>query len=185
MKEIQFPEILKKLSKEKGINQSDLARHLGLTRQSISLYYSGKITPELDTLLKIAEYFEVSLDYLVTGDKPENNQVRVELGLSEKALEFLSEAAHAQNGEELSNISEQINKFLSDRDFYLLLKSCEEAISDKTKEIQDLQKINEEGKYDSLIKNILEQTIRDSSLNIENYFRRFYSSSLRDGLIVK
>ncbi|MBR2207175.1 MAG: helix-turn-helix transcriptional regulator [Synergistaceae bacterium] len=101
--------MLKRLSKEKNVNQSDLARHLELTRQSISLYYSGKITPELDTLVKIAEYFDVSLDYLVTGDRPEHNQVRAELGLSEKAIENLK---NHQDDSAARNI------LLSDENFY-------------------------------------------------------------------
>ena len=109
MKEIRLSEMLKRLSKEKNVNQSDLARHLELTRQSISLYYSGKITPELDTLVKIAEYFDVSLDYLVTGDRPEHNQVRAELGLSEKAIENLK---NHQDDSAARNI------LLSDENFY-------------------------------------------------------------------
>lgn len=178
MKEIQFPEIIEKLSKEKGINKSDLARYLGLTRQSISLYCSGKITPELSTLIKIAEYFEVSLDYLITGDKPEHNQEREELGLSEKALELLSQNARAKKGEEFNNISRHINKFLSDKEFYLCLQDCEKVNSEKLKDCQNLEKINEGGKYDSLIKNILEQTIRDSGSHMGNYFRLFYQDLL-------
>lgn len=178
MKKNQLPEIIKKLSKEKRINQSDLARYLGLTRQTVSLYYSGKITPELDTLIKITEYFGVSLDYLVIGDRPEHNQVRAELGLSEKALEFLSETAHAQKTEELSNISERMNDILSDKDFYLYMKDNEEVNSEKIREIQDLEKINEEGKYDSLIKIVLEQAIQAASSHMENYFRLFYKALL-------
>ena len=178
MKEIRLPEIIKKLSDEKGTNQSDLARYLGVTRQTTSLYYSGKITPELSTLIKIAEYFEVSLDYLITGERPEHNQVRAELGISERAIDLLSEIAQYPKDNELSNISNQVNKILSDKEFYSFLKDNEEVNAEKIRECQDLEKINEGGKYNSLIKITLEQTIKSSTLHMANFFRLFYEELL-------
>ena len=178
MKEIRLPEIMKKLSDEKGTNQSDLARYLGVTRQTVSLYYSGKITPELSTLIKIAEYFDVSLDYLITGERPEHNQVRAELGISEKAIDLLSEIAHYSKDNELGNISNHVNKILSDKDFYSFLKDNEEVNAEKIRECQDLEKINEGGKYNSLIKITLEQTIKESSLHMEKFFHLFYKNLL-------
>ena len=56
---------LKKLRKEKGYTQSELADHLCITVQAISKWESGQSVPESDKLIVISNYFKVSLDYLL------------------------------------------------------------------------------------------------------------------------
>lgn len=53
------------LRKEKKLTQSDLAEVLGISRQAYSNYEAGKRQPDNETLLKLAEYFNVSVDYLL------------------------------------------------------------------------------------------------------------------------
>ncbi|HGF7991472.1 helix-turn-helix domain-containing protein [Enterococcus faecium] len=60
-----FSDKLKELRKNKGIKQSDLAKALYLRQSSISDYENNRSTPNPDTLKKIAEYFNVSADYLL------------------------------------------------------------------------------------------------------------------------
>lgn len=59
-----FSEILRELRKEKGLTQKALAEALSMTERVIRYYESKSHRPDLDVLIKIARYFDVSLDYL-------------------------------------------------------------------------------------------------------------------------
>jgi len=58
-------ERLKQLRKEKNLTQSELGNKINVTKVSISGYESGNRTPDTDTLQRIADFFEVSTDYLL------------------------------------------------------------------------------------------------------------------------
>ncbi len=62
---ILFAERLKDLRTERGLKQSTLAAALATTQRKISYWETGKVEPDLLSLCKLAEYFSVSLDYLV------------------------------------------------------------------------------------------------------------------------
>lgn len=53
------------LRKRKGLNQTQLGEHLGITKGAVSGYESGASLPGVETLIKVAELLEVSLDELV------------------------------------------------------------------------------------------------------------------------
>ncbi len=65
MIEIKFADRLKELRLEMGISQGELGEKLSTTQRKVSYWESGKIEPDLTSLWKIAELFEVSIDYLV------------------------------------------------------------------------------------------------------------------------
>lgn len=56
---------LKHLRKQKGISQLKMAMDLDLNQNSISRYESGEREADYKTLIKIADYFDVSVDYLL------------------------------------------------------------------------------------------------------------------------
>lgn len=56
---------LKKLRNKKGISQQALADAIGVSQQSVNKYENHKIEPDIETLIKIADYFSTSIDYLV------------------------------------------------------------------------------------------------------------------------
>ncbi len=60
-----FSDRLKKLRNEKGILQRELADYLKVSRVTITQYENGNRTPDDETKKKIAQYFNVSLDYLM------------------------------------------------------------------------------------------------------------------------
>ena len=62
---ILFSERLQQLRKEKCLKQSELAKALNTTQRRISYLELGKVEPDLATLILIAKYFEVSIDFLV------------------------------------------------------------------------------------------------------------------------
>lgn len=60
-----FKENLKQLRMEKGIGQVELANALGVSKGVISLWENGQREPTMSSLIVIAKYFNVSIDYLV------------------------------------------------------------------------------------------------------------------------
>ena len=66
---------LKLLRKQKHMSQLSLAMKLNTTQMSISRYETGKREPDLKTLILIADYFDVSIDYLLERtDNPKMNK---------------------------------------------------------------------------------------------------------------
>ena len=57
--------ILMELRKEKNIGQKELAAYLQLSTGTISNYENGVHSPDLNTLCKLADYFDVTTDYLL------------------------------------------------------------------------------------------------------------------------
>ncbi len=73
---------IKQLRNERGWKQIDLAEKTGIDRNMISYYENGKYLPSADALLKIAEVFDVSIDYLLVEDmqrKPLRQTVDMEM----------------------------------------------------------------------------------------------------------
>lgn len=64
-------EKLKELRKEKGISLKELGAEMGVAESTMSLYENGKRQPDYETLLKLAEYFGVTVDYLLRGNNDE------------------------------------------------------------------------------------------------------------------
>ena len=57
--------ILKELRSRKNITQSDLASALGVSLGAVGNWESNKRMPDYETLKKLADYFDVSIDYLL------------------------------------------------------------------------------------------------------------------------
>ena len=65
---MRFCEVLKKLRKERGMTQAEAAEALGISRSTFGMYEQGNRQPDFETEEKIADLFNVSLDYLRTGE---------------------------------------------------------------------------------------------------------------------
>jgi len=60
---------LKRIRKEKNLNQQKVAIDLNISREALSHYENGKREPSLNMLLKMSEYYNVSINYLITGEE--------------------------------------------------------------------------------------------------------------------
>lgn len=56
---------LKQIRKERGISQLKLAMDLNTNQNTISRYETGEREPGIRELIKIADYFDISIDYLL------------------------------------------------------------------------------------------------------------------------
>ena len=66
-----FPKRLKNLRLDRDLKQSDVGNALGFSSQAIANYENGKREPRISELIALADYYDVSIDYLVgrTGRK--------------------------------------------------------------------------------------------------------------------
>ena len=62
---MMFSDILRLLIEERGLTQKQLAKDLHIAVSTLGGYVQGTSEPDFDTLRRIAEYFEVSSDYLL------------------------------------------------------------------------------------------------------------------------
>ena len=84
------------------LSQQEVAEKLEVSRQSVSKWETDGAVPELDKLVKLCELFEVSLDELVRGEKPQGPDAETP-ELSEKGQETVLTVQMTQACPERSN----------------------------------------------------------------------------------
>jgi transcriptional regulator with XRE-family HTH domain len=65
----EFPSKLRQLRMNKGWSQEQLGKKIGIESNRVSRYERAALLPSLEILAKIADIFEVSIDYLIRNDK--------------------------------------------------------------------------------------------------------------------
>lgn len=58
---------LKTIRKQKNYSQLKVAMDLSISREALSYYENGKRSPDVDMLVLLSNYFNVSIHYLITG----------------------------------------------------------------------------------------------------------------------
>ena len=61
---------IQQLRKQRGISQEELADRVGVSRQAVSKWESEQSVPDMDKIILISDYFEVTTDYLLKGIEP-------------------------------------------------------------------------------------------------------------------
>lgn len=67
-------EIFERLCRERGVTPYRVSEATGIRTSSLSGWKAGKFTPKQEKLKKIADYFGVSIEYLMTGEEPEEKE---------------------------------------------------------------------------------------------------------------
>jgi transcriptional regulator with XRE-family HTH domain len=62
-----FAEHLKTIRKSKGLTQSKVARGIDISERIYQNYESGEGKPSFDNIIALADFFEISIDYLMRG----------------------------------------------------------------------------------------------------------------------
>lgn len=70
-----FGQNLKKLRQRRGLKQSDVAKAIGTTQKQVSKWETGSLEPDIRSLCLLADYFGVSIDYLVGHVTPQPKDV--------------------------------------------------------------------------------------------------------------
>lgn len=95
MKNNSFGKVLSELRKEKGLKREDLANLLGCSAAAIGNYENDNRSPDFDTLVRIADYFNTTTDYLLGRTETKTVETNIRsvcdyTGLSDKAVEYLN-----------------------------------------------------------------------------------------------
>ncbi len=92
---LKFPERLKSLRLEKDITQKELALCIGVTSTSIQRFEYGTGKPALDTVVALADFFKVSVDYLLGRvDNPNFEKSFESLNLQDVIIEQVRQAGY-------------------------------------------------------------------------------------------
>lgn len=60
---------LKLIRKKRKYSQLKVALDLNISREALSHYENGRRSPDIEMLRKMSEYFDVSIDFLINGEK--------------------------------------------------------------------------------------------------------------------
>lgn len=66
---MQFEEKLFLLRKKAGLSQAELSEKVGVSRQAISKWETGRTVPETSKMIAIANLFDVTIDYLIRDEQ--------------------------------------------------------------------------------------------------------------------
>lgn len=91
----RFGNVLKTLRTLNNIKQADLAKTIGVSASTIGMYEQGRREPDFDILQKIADYFNVSIDYLI--------------GKAEKSDSKISEKDEKDIAKTMKKLKEQLS----------------------------------------------------------------------------
>lgn len=87
----KFQERLQDLLVEKNLSRLQLAKRIGITSATINGYFNRNLYPEIDIAVKIANFFECSLDYLFCLSDDDNNIDNNNLSFIETINKLLKE----------------------------------------------------------------------------------------------
>ena len=92
-----FANILKTLRTERQLSQLELATRLGISKSAVSMYEQGRREPDFDILNKIADIFQVDVDYLlgrtVSSSESEPVTIAAHLDTSDLTQDELDDVA--------------------------------------------------------------------------------------------
>lgn len=96
--EITIKERLKKLRKEKNLYQKELADKLNISRAVIASYETGKAVPSIDIIIRYADYFECTTDYIL-GRTDNKNHIK-DININEAVIRLLEKVINEIKKEE-------------------------------------------------------------------------------------
>lgn len=82
---------LKEARINKGFSQSDVAELLNISRQSISRWETNKSYPDIDNLVELSKYYEVSIDALLTETKTLQHEINEKTDQINKNIEEIED----------------------------------------------------------------------------------------------
>ena len=118
-----FGKRLKELRKANGYTIEQFADMVGISKSTLGYYENDKRMPDIEILARIADTLNVNADYLIgrtntTALKGKMKTVCEFTGLSDCAVEYLSELVQNKDYEKLSVINHLFDELNEDYDFY-------------------------------------------------------------------
>ena len=117
-----FGECLKKLRKESGLILDQISSHLGIARTTLFGYESGRREPNMETILRIADLFNVSIDWLFGKTD------------SKEEAFLMNEKDTVMSEEDKKEVKEMLKKILGEQDKILgMHRSTKDVMEDRLK----------------------------------------------------
>lgn len=66
------------LRKEKGMTQAELAKYMGISQSTLSYWERGDYEPDFSQLIKLADFFDVTIDYLLSRSESRGEPVALD-----------------------------------------------------------------------------------------------------------
>ncbi len=151
-----FGERLLNLREERGETQDQLAKAVGITRQSLSRYETNERTPNIELIYNIAKHYEVSADYLLglSDVKSLDNRVQAACevtGLSEYAIKkfqvFKNDTSNTKKKKLLCSQLKMADYLISDIEFWLFCYSLSCTLNQKKLSEESILSINQRKEY--------------------------------------
>lgn len=96
---MEIGHVIAKLREKKGISQKELANILNVSAGAVALWEVNKRCPSLESLVSIADYFNVSMDEFFVNDRKNSNYIPLEIKHSSKQGLKLLELFESMNEE--------------------------------------------------------------------------------------
>lgn len=126
---------LKQLRSHLNLTQSDLASVLGIAKTTLAAYEQEKSEPNIETLTKMANYFDVTIDYLLgrsDGRILEDQSIYERFGLTDEAIMSLEAIKRiSNNNNHTQSILKNINALIGDTETLLSISSYLDAVVKK------------------------------------------------------
>lgn len=97
MKNEKFASRISELRKEKALSQKELGEMLGVSNKAVSKWETGEAMPQMKTIVKMAEFFNLSPDELLTGTRFDNQPTEADASISKEFGELKNENRRLKN----------------------------------------------------------------------------------------
>jgi transcriptional regulator with XRE-family HTH domain len=122
---VHLGENIKRLRKKKGWSQADLAKEIGCHFSHIARIETGKYVPSLNTVIQIAEIFEVPIDYLVNSTEGCLEEIKIENTIFAERIRLLNNL----NLEDQEVVTKVIDAMLTKKKMLDLLTNKQEPVN--------------------------------------------------------
>lgn len=129
---MKFGSILRELREEKDLLQVDLAKKLNITSQSLSQYELSKRMPDIEMINRLADFFNVSVDYLLGRTDIENSSI---LHVKKDETEY---SVHNEISDEIGKLSPESQEDLEAYIKLLKLRDMQKRNTEASDELATL-----------------------------------------------
>lgn len=112
---MEMGHIIAKLREKKGLSQKELANILNVSSSAVALWEVNKRCPSLDSLIEIADFFDISMDFLFASDRKNKNFVPIQYQAYPAQTEKIIEYFQSMNEESRDIIIGEARKLLREQ----------------------------------------------------------------------
>lgn len=176
-----FGERIRSLRKERNLTQEELCNLIDIKRSVFTKYELEQVAPSIDTLIKLGDFFEVSIDYLVGRTDVRHKDYAYEKDLISSFISQLNNLPVEQNTTELYsflvNFGESLKQYCNNEEMQLLFKSVNSLVIYRN-DLLILKKTNP--KIDQKVLSYYQESIKQVVDSMSGILNSIYHDSLSE-----